>query len=45
LPKGAVTRIDFRNDHLNYALTWYALAIALTVIFAIYHRPAREDAT
>ena len=45
LPKGAVTRIDFRNDHLNYALTWFALAVALTVIFAIYHRPAREDAT
>jgi len=44
LPKGGVTRIDFRNDHLNYALTWYALAIALTVIFAIYHRPAPEEA-
>ncbi len=45
LPKRAVTRIDFPNHHLNTALTWYALALALTALFAITHRPAREEAT
>jgi surfeit locus 1 family protein len=45
LPLGGVTRVSFPDNHLQYALTWFALAIVLTVIFAIYHRPAREDAT
>jgi len=28
--------MDLRNDHLQYALTWYALALALLVIYVIY---------
>lgn len=28
-PRGGMTRIDFRNTHLSYALTWYAMAILL----------------
>lgn len=27
-----------RNDHLGYALTWFALALAGIVMFLIYHR-------
>jgi len=30
--------IDLRNDHLQYALTWYALAVALAVIAWLYRR-------
>lgn len=32
LPIGGLTKIDFRNAHLVYALTWYALAILLAVM-------------
>jgi len=30
--------VTLRNDHLQYALTWYALAVALAVIYGLYHR-------
>lgn len=43
LPIGGVTRIDYRNDHLQYALTWFALAVALVIIFVVYHRSPREE--
>jgi surfeit locus 1 family protein len=36
-PKGGVTRLVLPNDHLQYAITWYALAVALIVIYALYH--------
>ncbi|MED5301075.1 MAG: SURF1 family cytochrome oxidase biogenesis protein, partial [Pseudomonadota bacterium] len=29
--------INMRNEHLQYALTWYLLAISLLVIYVIYH--------
>ena len=32
------TRVTLRNDHLQYAITWYALAVALAVIYVIFHR-------
>jgi surfeit locus 1 family protein len=37
LPKGGQTRIELPNDHLQYALTWFALALSLAVIYVIYH--------
>lgn len=37
-PIGGQTRIKLRNEHLQYAITWYALALALAVIYLIYHR-------
>ncbi len=33
LPKGGVTRIALPNRHLEYALTWYGLALALTAVY------------
>ena len=30
LPKGGVTRLALPNRHLEYALTWYGLALTLT---------------
>ena len=44
LPIGGITLIDFPNNHLQYALTWYGLAAALlgmTVVFILRakHRP------
>ena len=37
-PKGGVTRLELPNDHLQYAITWFSLAIALIVIYFLYHR-------
>jgi len=37
-PKGGVTRLELRNDHLQYAVTWFSLAVALIVIYFLYHR-------
>lgn len=37
-PIGGQTRVHLRNDHLQYALTWYALAVVLAVIYFVYHR-------
>jgi surfeit locus 1 family protein len=37
-PKGGVTRLSLPNDHLQYAITWFSLAVALMVIYFLYHR-------
>ncbi len=37
-PKGGVTRLALPNDHLQYAITWFSLAIALIVIYVLFHR-------
>jgi surfeit locus 1 family protein len=43
-PIGGQTRIDLPNDHLQYAITWFSLALALIVIYILYHRRAAEGA-
>lgn len=35
-PRGGATRFDLPNRHLEYALTWFGLAIALVAIFIVY---------
>lgn len=37
-PKGGVTRLSLPNNHLQYAITWFSLAVALIVIYALFHR-------
>ena len=37
-PQGGVTRLELPNDHLQYAITWFSLAVALVVIYVLYHR-------
>jgi len=36
LPQGGETLVSFPNNHLQYALTWFGLAIALAVIFTTF---------
>ena len=36
-PKGGQTQITFRNDHLQYAITWFALAAALFGVYIAFH--------
>lgn len=38
----AVTTVDIPNNHLSYAVTWFGLAGALAVVFAIYARGQRR---
>ena len=44
LPVSHQWRVDIRNDHLQYAITWFALAFSLIVIYIVYHiQQARKD--
>jgi surfeit locus 1 family protein len=42
-PVGGEIRVALRNDHLQYAITWYSLAVALVVIYVLYHLKKPED--
>jgi surfeit locus 1 family protein len=37
-PKGGATPLELPNDHLQYAITWFSLAVALIVVYVLYHR-------
>ena len=36
-PVGRAARVAIPNRHLEYALTWYGLALVLVVIYVVYH--------
>lgn len=38
LPVGGQTLLDLPNNHLQYAFTWYALAVGLAVIYILFVR-------
>jgi len=45
LPQGGVTRLSIPNRHLEYAVTWYGLALTLVGVFAAFARKRlREEA-
>jgi surfeit locus 1 family protein len=37
-PLGGQTRLDIPNNHLQYAVTWFLLALCVVVIYVIYVR-------
>ncbi|MFZ5779594.1 MAG: SURF1 family protein [Pseudomonadota bacterium] len=37
LPVGGQTRLDIPNDHLQYAITWFLIALALVGVYLAYH--------
>ena len=45
LPIGGVTLIKFTNSHLQYALTWYGLAVTLLVVGSIFMFKRRKSST
>jgi surfeit locus 1 family protein len=42
-PVGGQTRFEIPNDHLQYAITWYAMALIGIVIYLLYHRRQARD--
>ncbi len=38
LPIGTSFTVEVVNNHLQYAVTWYALAVVLAAIYLIYHQ-------
>lgn len=43
LPVGGQTRVNLPNDHLEYAITWYAFAVILAVIWFLYSYRREDD--
>lgn len=41
-PEGGQTRLDIPSNHLQYAITWFLLAVALLVIYGLYLRSRRR---
>jgi surfeit locus 1 family protein len=41
-PRGGLTVVTFRNNHLSYAFTWYGLAAGLLVMVAVARRWGKE---
>ena len=44
VPHPSALKVRLRNDHLQYAITWYSLAGVLVVMFAIWARRQRSAA-
>jgi surfeit locus 1 family protein len=43
LPIGGQTRLALPNNHLQYAITWYALAVALVIFAIVFIRRRRSE--
>ena len=43
VPVGHQWRIDLPNDHLHYAITWFALAFGLLVVYILFHRQQMRE--
>lgn len=43
LPIGADREVKVRNDHLQYAITWFSFALTLMVIYVLFHFKPEDD--
>jgi len=43
-PIGGQTQVTLPNNHLQYAITWFGMALALAVIYVVYHRNLAAEA-
>ena len=43
LPIGGRPVLDIANNHLQYAITWYGLALGLLAVYVIYRRSERRQ--
>ena len=44
LPRVGVLKVNLRNEHLQYAITWYGLALVVVIMFVFWFRARREGA-
>jgi surfeit locus 1 family protein len=44
LPRPGPLKVNLRNEHLQYAITWYGLALVVAVMFALWLRARRQAA-
>lgn len=42
-PLGGQSRIELPNNHLQYVITWYAVAIGAIVIYILWHRRRERE--
>ncbi len=42
VPHPSVLKVRLKNDHLQYAITWFALAAVVAIMFALWARRRRE---
>ncbi|MDE0408988.1 MAG: hypothetical protein OXN81_14150 [Alphaproteobacteria bacterium] len=42
-PRARPPEPRFRNDHLQYALTWFALAGAVAILYLVWRRRAGKE--
>ena len=45
LPRPGRIRPNLPNNHLQYALTWYGLALVLVVVFGVWVRGRSSEPT
>lgn len=44
-PRPGALQVNLKNDHLQYAITWFLLAIAVSIAFAVWVRGQRRKPT
>jgi surfeit locus 1 family protein len=44
LPRAGALKVNLRNEHLQYAITWYGLAVVVVVMFAFWFHGRRQAA-
>jgi cytochrome oxidase assembly protein ShyY1 len=44
LPRAGALKVNLRNEHLQYAITWYGLAVVVVVMFAFWFGARRQAA-
>jgi surfeit locus 1 family protein len=42
-PLGGVTRFELPNDHLQYAITWFAMTVIGITVYLLYHRRRAKE--
>lgn len=42
LPRPGPLQVNLKNDHLQYAITWFLLAAAVSIVFAVWARGQRR---
>jgi surfeit locus 1 family protein len=45
LPRPATLKVNLRNDHLQYAITWFGLALVLAGVFTVWLIGRRREET